>query len=115
MHAQLISRNALPGLNRIVFPGGISTSRPVLGLRPIPRLRSLTWKTPNPRSSIRSPRRRRSLHPCEEGIHRLGRFRFWKIGGLHYSLDQIRLDHPLLLPRTRGIQKLPGSSIVVKG
>ena len=26
------------------------------GFRPMPRLRGFTWKTPNPRSSIRSPR-----------------------------------------------------------
>src|SRR5438874_3511331 len=49
------SRKSLPGLNRIVLPGGIVTSTPVLGLRPMPRLRRLTWKTPKPRSSIRSP------------------------------------------------------------
>ncbi len=46
---------SLPGLKRIVRPGGIRTSLPVRGLRPMPRLRGLTWKTPNPRSSIRSP------------------------------------------------------------
>src|SRR4051812_315072 len=47
---------SLPGLKRIVRPGGIRTSLPVRGLRPIPRLRGFTWNTPNPRSSIRSPR-----------------------------------------------------------
>src|SRR5260370_743583 len=47
---------SLPGLKRIVRPGGIRTSLPVRGLRPMPRLRGFTWKTPNPRSSIRSPR-----------------------------------------------------------
>src|SRR5687767_15663832 len=47
---------SLPGLKRIVRPGGMRTSLPVLGLRPIPRLRGFTWKTPKPRSSIRSPR-----------------------------------------------------------
>src|SRR5207249_1766714 len=44
---------SLPGLKRIVRPGGIRTSLPVRGLRPIPRLRGFTWKTPNPRSSMR--------------------------------------------------------------
>src|SRR4029079_14852508 len=47
---------SLPGLNRMVRPGGIRTSLPVRGLRPMPRLRGLTWNTPKPRSSIRSPR-----------------------------------------------------------
>src|SRR5437870_2944288 len=48
--------NSLPGLKRIVLPEGIATSSPVRGLRPTPRLRGLTMKTPKPRSSIRSPR-----------------------------------------------------------
>src|SRR5207247_8372383 len=47
---------SLPGLKRMVRPGGMRTSFPVRGLRPMPRLRGFTWKTPNPRSSIRSPR-----------------------------------------------------------
>ena len=50
-------RRFFPGLKRIVLPGGIRTSVPVLGLRPIPFLRGFTWNTPKPRSSIRSPRR----------------------------------------------------------
>jgi competence protein ComEC len=50
-------RRFLPGLKRIVLPGGMRTSVPVRGLRPIPFLRGFTWKTPNPRSSILSPRR----------------------------------------------------------
>src|SRR5438874_11207821 len=49
-------RSSLPGLKRMVFPGGIFTSTPVLGLRPIPFFRCLTWKTPKPRSSMRCPR-----------------------------------------------------------
>src|SRR5712671_169355 len=47
--------NSLPGLNRTAFPGGIDTSAPVRGLRPIPVLRGLTLNTPNPLSSMRSP------------------------------------------------------------
>src|SRR5262249_55054575 len=47
---------SLPGLKRMVRPGGMRTSLPVRGLRPMPRLRGLTWKTPQPRSPIRSPR-----------------------------------------------------------
>src|SRR5258708_26784979 len=39
----------------MVRPGGIFGSLPVRGLRPIPRFLGLTWKTPNPLSSIRSP------------------------------------------------------------
>lgn len=50
-----MSWRCLPGLNRMVRPGGIRTSLPVRGFRPIPRLRGFTWKTPKPRSSIRSP------------------------------------------------------------
>src|SRR5437868_10960714 len=47
--------NSLPGLKRTAFPGGIDTSAPVRGLRPIPVLRGRTLNTPNPRSSMRSP------------------------------------------------------------
>src|SRR5438552_1692424 len=47
--------NSFPGLKRTAFPGGIETSAPVRGLRPIPVLRGRTLKTPNPRSSMRSP------------------------------------------------------------
>ncbi len=36
------SRRFFPGLNRIVLPGGILTSRPVRGFRPMPFLRGLT-------------------------------------------------------------------------
>src|SRR6266508_1499447 len=49
-------RSSLPGLKRIVFPGGIFTSTPVFGLRPIPFFLCFTWNTPNPRSSMRWPR-----------------------------------------------------------
>src|SRR5262245_16601730 len=52
---------SLPGLKRMVRPGGIFTSLPVRGLRPMPRLRGFTWKTPKPRSSIRSPRIKESF------------------------------------------------------
>jgi len=48
--------SSLPGLNRIVLPDGIATSSPVRGFRPTPLFRGFTTKTPNPRSSIRSPR-----------------------------------------------------------
>src|SRR5258708_24271982 len=47
--------SSLPGLKRTAFPGGIETSAPVRGLRPIPVLRGRTLNTPNPLSSIRSP------------------------------------------------------------
>src|SRR5580700_1890262 len=47
--------NSLPGLKRTAFPGGIETSAPVRGFRPMPVLRGFTVNTPNPRSSIRSP------------------------------------------------------------
>src|SRR5208337_1731391 len=47
--------SSLPGLKRTALPGGMETSAPVRGLRPIPVLRGRTLKTPNPRSSIRSP------------------------------------------------------------
>src|ERR1039457_1663146 len=47
--------SSLPGLKRTALPGGIDTSAPVRGLRPMPVLRGLTLKTPKPRSSMRSP------------------------------------------------------------
>src|SRR5205814_403371 len=47
--------NSLPGLNRTAFPGGMETSAPVRGLRPIPVFRGRTLNTPKPRSSMRSP------------------------------------------------------------
>src|SRR5207237_6923886 len=56
-------RSSLPGLKRMVLPGGIFTSTPVFGLRPIPFLRCLTWNTPNPRSSMRWPRARAFRKP----------------------------------------------------
>src|SRR5262245_2746167 len=37
---------SLPGLNLTAFPGGIFTSEPVRGFRPIPVLRGLTENTP---------------------------------------------------------------------
>ncbi len=52
---QVRLRRFFPGLNRMVLPGGIRTSIPVRGFRPIPFFRGLTWKTPKPRNSIRSP------------------------------------------------------------
>src|SRR5215210_1512723 len=45
----------------MVLPEGMATSSPVRGLRPTPRLRGLTTKTPKPRSSMRSPRARASF------------------------------------------------------
>ena len=50
--------NSLPGLKRTALPGGILTSSPVRGLRPMPVLRGLTLKTPKRRSSMRCPRPR---------------------------------------------------------
>src|SRR5690349_16162106 len=47
--------NSLPGLKRTAFPGGMETSAPVRGLRPMPVLRGRTLNTPKPRSSMRSP------------------------------------------------------------
>src|SRR6202044_442576 len=47
--------SSLPGLNRTALPGGMATSAPVRGLRPIPVLRGRTLKMPKPRNSIRSP------------------------------------------------------------
>src|SRR3954447_3617376 len=45
--------NSLPGLKRTALPGGMLTSSPVRGLRPMPVLRGLTLKTPKRRSSMR--------------------------------------------------------------
>src|SRR5690242_5664963 len=50
-----IDCSSLPGLKRTALPGGIETSAPVRGLRPIPVLRGRTLNTPKPRSSMRSP------------------------------------------------------------
>src|SRR5689334_9722962 len=52
---QSMDCNSFPGLKRTALPGGMLTSAPVRGLRPIPVLRGRTLKTPKPRSSIRSP------------------------------------------------------------
>src|ERR1700722_5222433 len=52
---QSIDCNSFPGLKRTARPGGIETSAPVRGLRPIPVLRGRTLNTPNPRSSMRLP------------------------------------------------------------
>jgi hypothetical protein len=48
--------NSLPGLKRTAFPGGMLTSSPVRGLRPMPVLRGFTLKTPKRRNSMRCPR-----------------------------------------------------------
>src|SRR5277367_921839 len=53
--------SSLPGLKRTAFPGGMLTSSPVRGLRPMPVLRGLTLNTPNFRSSMRWPRPRAFL------------------------------------------------------
>ena len=57
----LSARISLPGLKRMVLPGGIATSSPVRGFLPTPLFRGLTINTPNPRSSILSPRFRAFL------------------------------------------------------
>src|SRR6266700_4645966 len=44
--------SSLPGLNRTALPGGIFTSSPVRGLRPMPVFLGFTVKTPNRLSSI---------------------------------------------------------------
>ena len=47
--------NSFPGLKRTALPGGIATSAPVRGLRPMPVFRGRTLKIPKPRNSILSP------------------------------------------------------------
>src|SRR5581483_11742374 len=47
--------SSLPGLKRTALPGGMETSAPVRGLRPIPVLRGRTLNTPKPLNSMRSP------------------------------------------------------------
>src|SRR5690349_9635341 len=54
-HAYWRTCNSLPGLNRTAFPGGMDTSAPVRGLRPMPVFRGFTLNTPKPRNSMRSP------------------------------------------------------------
>src|SRR5213594_1102318 len=46
-------RSSLPGLKRIVLPGGSLTSTPVFRSPRMPSLRCLTSPTPTPRSAIR--------------------------------------------------------------
>src|SRR5258706_3569858 len=53
--SQSIDCSSLPGLKRTALPGGIETSAPVRGFRPIPVLRGRTLNTPKPRNSMRSP------------------------------------------------------------
>src|SRR3954447_13189957 len=52
---QSIDCSSLPGLNRTALPGGMETSAPVRGLRPMPVLRGRTLNTPNPLNSMRLP------------------------------------------------------------
>src|SRR3954447_25260339 len=47
--------SSFPGLKRTAFPGGMATSAPVLGFRPMPVFRGRTLKMQKPRSSMRSP------------------------------------------------------------
>src|SRR5262252_7552163 len=54
-HGYSIDCSSLPGLKRTALPGGMLTSAPVRGLRPMPVFRGRTLKTPKPRSSMRSP------------------------------------------------------------
>jgi hypothetical protein len=49
------SRNSLPGLKKGIALSGTTTCCPVRGLRPGRLDRCLAEKTPNPRSSMRSP------------------------------------------------------------
>src|SRR5207237_1489830 len=44
-----------PGVHRTAFRGGLETSAPARGLRPMPVFRGRTLNTPKPRSSMRSP------------------------------------------------------------
>src|SRR5215469_11443539 len=52
---QSIDCSSLPGLKRTALPGGMDTSAPVRGLRPIPVFLGRTLNTPNPRNSMRFP------------------------------------------------------------
>src|SRR6267143_3285502 len=54
--------SSFPGLKRTALPGGMFTSSPVRGLRPMPVLRGFTLKTPKRRSSMRWPRPRASFN-----------------------------------------------------
>src|SRR5271166_803414 len=54
-HGYSIDCSSLPGLKRTALPGGMLTSAPVRGLRPMPVFLGRTVKTPNPRNSMRSP------------------------------------------------------------
>ena len=79
-----VTCSSLPGLKRTALPGVMLTSVPVRGLRPMPVLRARTLKTPNPRSSMRSPAVRACFQALEDRIHR----------GLSLGAGQARaLDH----------------------
>lgn len=66
----------LPGLKGTAFPGARATAVPVRGLRPMPSLRGRTLKTPNPRSSMRSPRLSASFIPPNTVSTALSAFAF---------------------------------------
>src|SRR5580765_1428150 len=52
---QSIDCSSFPGLKRTALPGGMETSAPVRGLRPMPVFRGRTLNTPKPLNSMRLP------------------------------------------------------------
>ena len=59
----------------------------------MPVLRGLTVKTPNPRSSMRSPAMQGLLHAVEYGVNRRFCFGPWQSGTLNNPLYKILLNH----------------------
>ena len=91
--AYSIDCNSLPGLKRTALPGGIETSAPVRGLRPIPVLRGRTLNTPKPRNSIRSPlvRERRMLSKTVSTAN--SALVLVMPGLVHHFVDNVELNH----------------------
>jgi hypothetical protein len=90
----VMSRSSLPGLNRIVKPGGICISSVGrFGLRPIPRFLGFTRKTPKPRSSIRSPRVSAWRTGVDDRLDGLRRLLALHAGRRRGRVDDVDLDH----------------------
>ena len=101
-----IDCSSLPGLKRTALPGGMETSAPVRGLRPMPVLRGCTLKTPNPRSSMRSPVRSEFLHAFEDRLDRHFRFGLGDAGAVDDFVNDVQLDHVRLFAWSLGLPQV---------
>jgi len=78
----------LPGLKRTALPGGMLTSAPVLGLRPIPVLRGRTLNTPKPGEG--------AFHAFKHGLDCLLGLGLGDAGFSDNFVDNVELDHEQL-------------------